>query len=71
MQLYRYDTSHDGTHRQAGGRSVDAALLVEEPVEIYSTPIPNGWCKARKVIVLINCLFFLYNSWGPLFIPET
>ena len=48
MQLYKYDTSHDGTYRQAGGRSVDAALLVEELTEIYSTPTPKGWCEAEK-----------------------
>ena len=28
----------------------DAALLVEELVEIYSTPTPKGWCEAEKVI---------------------
>ena len=28
----------------------DAALLVEELVEIYSTPTPKGWRKAEKVI---------------------
>ena len=56
MQLYKYDTSHDGTHRQAGGRSVDAALLVEELVEMYNTPTPKGWREARKVIVLIDWL---------------
>ena len=54
MQLYKYDTSRDDTHRQAGGRSVDAALLVEELVEIYSTPTPKGCHEARKVIVLID-----------------
>ena len=54
MQLYKYDTSHDGTHRQARGRSVDVALLVEELVEIYSTPTPKGWREAEKVIVLID-----------------
>ena len=26
----------------------DAALLVEELVEIYSTPTPKGWRKAEK-----------------------
>ena len=26
----------------------DAALLVEELTEIYSTPTPKGWCKAKK-----------------------
>ena len=49
MQLYKYDTSRDGTYRQAGGRSVDAALLVEELVKIYSTPNPKGWREAEKV----------------------
>ena len=70
MQLYKYDTSHDGTHRQARGRSVDAVLLVEELIEIYNTPTPKGWREARKVIVLIDWLFF-YNNRGPIFIPGT
>ena len=26
----------------------DAALLVEELAEIYSTPTPKGWCEAKK-----------------------
>ena len=69
MQLYKHNTSHDGTHKQAGGRSVDAALFVEELVEIYSTPTPNAMVKARK-IVLIECLFF-YNNQGLIFIPRT
>ena len=30
MQLYKHNTSRDGTHKQAGGRSVDAALFAEE-----------------------------------------
>ena len=50
MQLYKYDTSCVGTHRQAGGRSINAALLVEELNEIYSTPTPKGQRKAKKVI---------------------
>ena len=29
---------------------IDAALLVEELAEIYSTPTPKGWRKAKKVI---------------------
>ena len=33
---------------------IDAALLVEELIEIYSTPAPKGRCEARKVIVLID-----------------
>ena len=49
---------------------IDADLLVEELIEIYSTPAPKGWREARKVIVLIDCVFF-YNSQGPIFIPGT
>ena len=26
----------------------DAAVLVEELTEIYTTPTPKGWCKAEK-----------------------
>ena len=69
MQLYKYDTRCDGTHRQARGQSVDATLLVEELVEIYSTPTLKGWHKAEKVVVLIDWLS--YNSRGPIFIPGT
>ena len=56
MQLYKHNISHDGTHKQAGGRSVDAALFAEELIEIYSTPTPNAMAKAEK-IVLIECSF--------------
>ena len=69
MQLYKHNTSRDGTHKQAGGRSVDTALFAEELIEIYNTPTPNAMAKAEK-IVLIDCLFF-YNNWGPIFIPRT
>ena len=51
MQPNKYDTSCDSTHRQARGRSVDAAL-VEEHVKIYSTPTPKGWREAEKS----NCI---------------
>ena len=27
---------------------IDATLLVEELAEIYSTPTPKGWRKAKK-----------------------
>ena len=57
MQLYKHNTSREGTHKQAGGRSVDATLFDEELAEIYSTPTPNAMAKAKK-IVLIECLFF-------------
>ena len=56
MQLYKHNTSCDGTHKQAKGRSADAGLLAEELAEIYSTPTPNAMVKARK-IVLIECSF--------------
>ena len=46
---------------------IDAALLVEELTEIYSTPTPKGWHGAKKesnLYWLIGCPF--YNSWGPI-----
>jgi hypothetical protein len=49
MQLYKHNISRDGTHRQAGSRSADVALLVEELTEIYITPTPKGWREAEKV----------------------
>ena len=54
MLLYKHNTSRDGTHKQARGRSVDAALFAEELTEIYGTSTPNAMEKARK-IVLIEC----------------
>ena len=54
MQLYKHNTSRDGTHKQVGGRSVDATLFAKELTEIYSTPTPNAMAKAGK-IVLIEC----------------
>ena len=37
---------------------IDAALLVEEFTEIYSTPTPKGWRKAKKsnLYSLIGCV---------------
>jgi len=63
MQLYKYDTSHDGTHKQAGGRSVDVALLFEELIEIYSTPNPKGWREAKKGDC-IDGLFIFFTIAG-------
>ena len=42
----------------------DAALLVEELVEIYTTPTPQGWCKTKKVICIdwIDVLFTIAGS---------
>ena len=70
MELYKHNTSRDGTHKQAGGRSVDAALFVEELAEIYSTPTPNAMAKGKKIILIV-CSFLLYNNQGLIFIPET
>ena len=58
MQLYKHNTSRDGTHKQARCRSIDVALFAEELTKIYSTPTPNAMEKARK-IVLIECSSFL------------
>ena len=33
MQLYKHNTSRDGTHKQAEGPSVDATLFAEELAE--------------------------------------
>ena len=30
----------------------DVALLVEELIEIYTTPTPKGWREAKKVICI-------------------
>ena len=53
-----HNISRDVTYRQAGGRSVDATLLVEELIEIYSTPTPKGWRDAEKG----NCIGWLFVS---------
>ena len=39
------------TDKPEVGRT-DAAWLVEELVEIYTTPTPKGWRKAKKVICI-------------------
>ena len=31
---------------------IDASLVVEELTEIYTTPTPKGWHKAKKVICI-------------------
>ena len=40
--------SHDGTYRQVEVDQTDAALVVEELTEIYSTSTPKGWDGAKK-----------------------
>ena len=52
MQLYKQNTSHDSTHKQARGRSINVALFAEELIKIYSTPTPKGWREAKKS----NCI---------------
>ena len=43
--------SHDDTYRQVVEVDrIDAAVLVEELAEIYSTPTPKGWPEPKKVI---------------------
>ena len=32
---------------------IDAALLVEEPIEIYIAPTPKGWREAKKVKTIL------------------
>ena len=49
MQLYKHNTSSDDTHKQAEDRSVDAALFVEELIEIYNTPTPNTMVKGPNM----------------------
>ena len=50
---------------------IDAVVLAEELVEIYSTPTPKGWPEPKKVIDLyLIDWFLLYNSRGLVFIPE-
>ena len=39
------------TDKPEVGRT-NATLLVEELAEIYTTPTPKGWCKAKKVICI-------------------
>ena len=39
---------------------IDATVLAEELIEIYSTPTPKGWPEPKKVIdlYLIDCVLF-------------
>ena len=69
MQLYKHNTSHDGTHKQTRGRSVDAALFAKEFTEIYSTPTPNAMTKAEKIVLIV--FIFSYNNQGLIFIFGT
>ena len=58
------------TEKLEGGQT-DAALLVEELTEIYTTPTPKGWHRAKKSkLYLIDWMSF-YNSRGSIFILGT
>ena len=59
MQLYKHNTSRDGTHKQARGRSVNTALFVEELAKIYSTPTPNTMAKAKKIVLIMCSSLFI------------
>ena len=70
MQLYKHNASHDSTHKQARGWSVDAALFTEELAEIYNTPTPNAMAKTKKIVLIeYSCPF--YNNQGLVFISGT
>ena len=58
MQLYKHNTSRDGTHKQARGRSVDATLFAKELAEIYSTPTPNAMAKDEKIVLIVCSSLF-------------
>ena len=49
MQPYKQGISRD-KYSQTNGRSdlTNAALLVKELIEIYSTPTPKGWCEPKS-----------------------
>ena len=49
---------------------IDAALLAEELIEIYSTPTPKGWPEPKKVNDSYLIDRVLYNSRGSIFIPR-
>ena len=36
--------------KQWRSTQIDAAVLAEELIEIYSTPTPKGWPEPKKVI---------------------
>ena len=57
------------TDKQWRSTQIDAAVLAEELIEIYSTPTPKGWSEPKKVIdFAFDWLMIFYNSWGLVFI---
>ena len=64
--------SHDGTYRQVVEvDQIDAAVLVEEFAEIYSTPTPKGWSEPKKLNDLyIGLIVLSYNALDAYLYPE-
>ena len=51
---------------------IDAAVLAEELVEIYSTPTPKGWPEPKKVNDLYIGLIVLFTIAGVWYLyPES
>ena len=52
---------------------IDAAVLAEELVEIYSTPNPKGWPESKKVsnLYLIDCVSFTIAGVQYLYLEPT
>ena len=57
------------TNKLVVGRA-NAAPLAEELTEIHSTPTPKGWPEPKKGKLYLIDWMSLYNSRGPIFIPE-
>ena len=68
MQLYKHNTSRDGTHKQARSRSVDAALFAEELAEIYIAPTYKDWREAKKVKTILIDWEISFTMAGSLYL---
>ena len=58
MQLYKHNTSRDGTHKQARGQSVDAALFAEELAEKL-----HFWSFFSSEMVLSRTVSKMVIAW--------
>ena len=65
--------NHDGTYRQAVEVDrIDAAVLAEELVEIYSTPTTKDWLEPKKVIDFVFDWLFFFTIAGAWYLyPES
>ena len=55
MQLYKHNTNRDGTHKQAGGRSVDVALFAEKLTEkLHYSFLMVGVKPKKERLILID-----------------